>query len=131
MGKLHVVTLSGKLVYCCKDCGIHLSPVENLVSTSFRGRTGTAWLFCDVVNVSEGQFEDRWMTTGLHTIVDIYCNICFTNLGWRYEEAFDEAQKYKRGKYILEKALLTAIERDGDGQEVSVGVQSDAMSEAG
>ena len=40
---------------------------------------------------------------GKHTIVDIYCNDCGTNLGWRYQFAVQESQKYKEGKYILER----------------------------
>jgi hypothetical protein len=27
-------------------------------------------------------------------------------LGWKYEKAFEESQKYKEGKYILEKAKV-------------------------
>lgn len=128
----------------CIDCGSHLTTSKELVSTSFRGRTGVAWLFTRysalfrqflllfhyflhttptfplflliyiiriehttlilwtisspkpnieyifqpeinilfrVVNVSEGPFEERMMTTGQHTIVDIYCNDCGANLG--------------------------------------------------
>jgi len=34
-----------------------------------------------------------------------------TLLGWKYEEAFEESQKYKEGKYILEK---TRISKDSD-----------------
>eukprot|EP00375_Theileria_parva_P001930 XP_764605.1 hypothetical protein [Theileria parva strain Muguga] len=137
----------------CIDCGSHLTTSKELVSTSFRGRTGVAWLFTRiehttlilwtisspkpnieyifqpeinilfrVVNVSEGPFEERMMTTGQHTIVDIYCNDCGANLGWKYEEATEESQKYKKGKFILEKALLknnnpnysSSVEDDND-----------------
>lgn len=34
-------------------------------------------------------------------------------LGWKYEEAFEESQKYKEGKYILEKTCIT---KDPDGE---------------
>lgn len=27
-------------------------------------------------------------------------------LGWKYVEAFEESQKYKEGKFILEKAMI-------------------------
>jgi len=59
------------------------------------------------VNVSVGPKEDRPLITGLHTVADIYCNCCQTILGWKYEEAFEEAQKYKEGKFIIEKAKMT------------------------
>ena len=39
-------------------------------------------------------------------VADIYCNACDTRLGWKYIDAFEESQKYKEGKYILEKAMI-------------------------
>lgn len=30
-------------------------------------------------------------------VADIFCNVCNTNLGWKYEMAFEEGQKYKVG----------------------------------
>ncbi|GBE61102.1 zinc binding protein [Babesia ovata] len=86
----------------------------NRISTNFRGRTGNAWLFSRVYNVSEGYVEDRMMTTGQHSIVDIYCNRCGSNLGWKYLEASQESQKYKRGKFILEKRLLRGHSDEDD-----------------
>eukprot|EP01099_Mayorella_cantabrigiensis_P005104 TRINITY_DN3994_c0_g1_i1.p1 TRINITY_DN3994_c0_g1~~TRINITY_DN3994_c0_g1_i1.p1 ORF type:complete len:123 (+),score=21.41 TRINITY_DN3994_c0_g1_i1:152-520(+) len=61
------------------------------------------------VNVSAGPKEDRILTTGLHTVADIFCNDCQTAVGWKYLEAFEESQKYKVGKYILEKAKISKV----------------------
>jgi hypothetical protein len=36
------------------------------------------------VNVLEGDPDDRVMTTGTHTVRDIYCCKCKTILGWKY-----------------------------------------------
>ena len=36
------------------------------------------------VNVIEGEPNDRQMTTGNHTVRDIYCCKCGTTLGWKY-----------------------------------------------
>ena len=36
------------------------------------------------VNVIEGEPNDRPMTTGNHTVRDIYCCKCGTTLGWKY-----------------------------------------------
>ena len=36
------------------------------------------------VNVVEGEPDDRPMTTGNHTVRDIYCCKCGTTLGWKY-----------------------------------------------
>jgi hypothetical protein len=48
----------------------------------------------------------RLLITGLHTVADIYCSCCQQVLGWKYEQAFEESQKYKEGKYIIEKAKM-------------------------
>ncbi|SBS86221.1 zinc binding protein (Yippee), putative [Plasmodium ovale wallikeri] len=116
MGRSFKVLLNN-YVYSCSECGNHLSDPSELVSTSFRGRTGPAWLFSKVINVCEGHYEDRMMTTGQHTIVDIYCNNCRNNVGWKYEDSSEESQKYKKGKYILEKALLSFLVIDQRGKE--------------
>jgi len=54
------------------------------VIQSFHGKHGRAYLFGNVVNVSRGPKEDRILMTGLHTVCDIYCSSCHTNLGWTY-----------------------------------------------
>ncbi|PHJ23209.1 zinc binding protein [Cystoisospora suis] len=119
MGRDFRLQLSGRKVYVCSQCNTQLTVHSELISKSFRGRTGAAWLFGKVVNVSEGALEDRNMTTGKHTIADVYCNDCGTNVGWRYECASDLSQKYKEGKFILERALLKSVEEDERGQQRS------------
>ncbi|CAJ0767606.1 14069_t:CDS:10, partial [Entrophospora sp. SA101] len=76
---------------------------------AFQGQHGRAYLFDSVVNVEEGPSEDRQMTTGLHTVKDIFCSRCKVVLGWKYERAYEQTQRYKEGKYILEKQLLTDV----------------------
>jgi hypothetical protein len=46
------------------------------------------------------------MTTGLHTVRDLYCIACSTTVGWKYDKAFEESQRYKEGKFILERQLI-------------------------
>jgi Yippee zinc-binding/DNA-binding /Mis18, centromere assembly len=57
--------------------------------------------------VSLGPSENRILMTGLHTVCDLYCIVCADNIGWYYAEAFEESQKYKEGKFIVEKAKIT------------------------
>lgn len=45
--------------------------------------------------------------TGMHTVADISCKVCATKIGWKYLHAFEEAQKYKENKYIIEKAKVS------------------------
>ncbi|GJX06683.1 RNA-directed DNA polymerase, eukaryota, reverse transcriptase zinc-binding domain protein [Tanacetum coccineum] len=55
------------------------------------------------VNVTVGEKEDRMMITGLHTVADIFCVGCGSIVGWKYESACEKGQKYKEGKFILER----------------------------
>lgn len=115
MGKLFKVYLDGGTIYTCSSCQSHLALHDELISTNFRGRTGRAYLFATVSNVNHSAKEDRMLSTGLHTVCDVFCIACHTNVGWYYEEAFEESQKYKEGKYVLEKALLEKDTNGGTG----------------
>uniref|UniRef100_A0A7S2G344 Protein yippee-like n=1 Tax=Alexandrium andersonii TaxID=327968 RepID=A0A7S2G344_9DINO len=94
-------------IYRCSGCGAHFALYKDLLSTNFRGRTGNALLFNQVVNVTAGPLEDSVMTTGLHTIRCLYCVVCQERVGWKYEVAFEEDQKYKEGRFILEEELIS------------------------
>mmetsp|Transcript_11679 Transcript_11679/g.35237 ORF Transcript_11679/g.35237 Transcript_11679/m.35237 type:complete len:119 (-) Transcript_11679:37-393(-) len=94
-------------IYRCSACGAHFAQYKDLLSTNFRGRTGNALLFNQVVNVTAGPLEDSVMTTGLHTIRCLYCVVCQERVGWKYEVAFEEDQKYKEGRFILEEELIS------------------------
>lgn len=111
MGFKHRAYLSGNKVYSCNVCRNHLATIESMISRRFNGQHGQAYLFDAVFNVAEGEAEDRQMTTGLHRVRDISCGKCGQTMGWKYERAYEQSQRYKEGKSILEKALL--IETSG------------------
>ncbi|EER06201.1 yippee protein, putative [Perkinsus marinus ATCC 50983] len=69
------------------------------VRSNFRGRTGAALLLESLVNVVLGPQEDTIMTTGMHSIRVCFCIKCLENIGWTYEEAFEDDQKYKEHRY--------------------------------
>lgn len=46
------------------------------------------------------------MLTGRHWVRDVFCKKCNTKLGWMYEYAAEEDQRYKESKIILEKSLV-------------------------
>lgn len=50
------------------------------------------------------------MLTGRHMVRDVMCKNCKTKLGWMYEFATEESQRYKEGRVILEHALITENE---------------------
>ena len=50
------------------------------------------------------------MTTGKHVVRDLRCVACGHLLGWRYELAHERREKYKEGKYILERMQLVDLD---------------------
>ncbi|XP_026392140.1 protein yippee-like At5g53940 [Papaver somniferum] len=105
MGRLFLIELDGR-VYKCKFCRSHLALGDDLVSRSFSCRRGKAYLFNTAVNVIVGTQEERMMLSGLHTVADIFCCSCGQIVGWKYEAAHDKSQKYKEGKFVLERGRI-------------------------
>ncbi|PAV65153.1 hypothetical protein WR25_20021 [Diploscapter pachys] len=96
----------GDRCYSCIHCRANLASHNDLISKSFQGSQGKAYLFNSVVNVGCGPAEERILLTGAHTVADIYCECCKTTLGWKYEHAYESSQKYKEGKFIIELAHM-------------------------
>jgi len=105
MGRPFVEELEGD-VYCCGICSAHLALAHDLLSKGFHSRNGKAYLFSTVSNCVRGRTEERIMTTGGHWVKDLHCSRCNNLLGWFYEKAEEESQKYKEGKCILERAKV-------------------------
>lgn len=42
----------------------------------------------------------------MHSVCDIFCKRCKTLVGWTYAKAYEPSQKYKEGKFIIEKIHL-------------------------
>ena len=103
-------------VYCCASCYLEIADADAIVSKAFQGRHGRAYLFDTVVNVSEGPRDERVLITGLHLCADVSCIACASVLGWRYIQAFEESQRYKEGRVILEKAKITLVSAHGGGE---------------
>lgn len=111
MGRLLLVSLpaTGAVIYRCKHCDTHLAYDTDIIARTFRCKNGKAYLFNRIVNVNVGtKEEDRMMTTGLHTVCDIFCVACGAILGWKYLVAFDKSQRYKEGKFILDRSTALA-----------------------
>ena len=77
---------------------------------NFHSRHGPAYLFGRAVNCTLGDPEEREMTTGRHVVRDLFCVSCRSLIGWKYEMAFEHQEKYKEGKYILERLALVDLE---------------------
>ena len=109
MGRTFFRTLNESNVYACKDCGCHFTSSSALISKSFNGMTGQAFLFDAVVNIREGQVRDKQLRTGMHSICSVFCIGCGTEIGWKYHHAYKVSEKYKVKKTILEKAYLKKL----------------------
>lgn len=63
-------------------------------------------MFTQAMNIVVGQKREKELITGHFTIADIYCANCRQELGWKYIRAYDDRQKYKEGRFIIEKAKI-------------------------
>ncbi len=59
------------------------------------------------------------------------CVNCQTVLGWKYDEAYEESQKYKEGKYILEKTRVCCVDSDSDvsGEQSTNSFRADTLDD--
>ncbi|CAN6842246.1 unnamed protein product [Brassica oleracea] len=119
MGRIFTVELEGRS-YRCRT---HLALPNDLISKSFHCRRGKAFTSSIVrkVNVSMGPLEERMMLSGMHTVAGIFCCCCRQNVGWKYESAHEKDQKYKEGKFVLERERIM----DETSTEVCIDTRSD------
>ncbi|KAI1288456.1 Protein yippee-like 5 [Halotydeus destructor] len=110
MGRVHREHLGGKKLFSCAHCETFLTNKNEIISTRFTGSTGRAFLFNHVVNLTFSEIQDRVMITGRHLVRDVNCKNCGEKLGWFYEFATDESQRYKEGRVILERLLVSETE---------------------
>jgi hypothetical protein len=74
-----MVYLEGPQIYACQQCRTHLTSHDDIISKSFHGRRGRAYLFDQCVNVRIGTPEDRLLITGLHSVADMFCQRKFVH----------------------------------------------------
>ncbi|XP_017188804.1 protein yippee-like At4g27745 isoform X1 [Malus sylvestris] len=106
--------LAGPRLYGCYKCQNHVCCHDDIVSKAFQviqahASRGRAFLFSHATNVVVGPKEDRHLITGLHTVADVHCCDCGEVLGWKYVKAYEELQKYKEGKFVLEKFKIVKV----------------------
>ncbi|KAK1791232.1 hypothetical protein P4O66_013253 [Electrophorus voltai] len=111
MGRIFLDHIGGTRLFSCASCDTILTNRSELISTRFTGATGRSFLFNKVVNLQYSDVQDRVMLTGRHMVRDVSCKNCSSMLGWIYEFATKDSQRYKEGRIILERALVR--EREG------------------
>ena len=95
------------VIYRCKSCYCDICISSLIISKDFWGNKGEAYFVKDVLNVREDAKEVmKHMRTGQYGVKSIYCVQCDTVIGWKYITSIEPVEKYKVGKYVIEKNLL-------------------------
>ena len=108
----------------CAKCSTDVCLTSQIISKGFTGRHGRAYLVSPspvlsgypqlskaandlcLPNTKTDPPSSRQLVTGLHTVSDVRCAFCSSILGWKYDGAEEESQRYKVGKYILETKMI-------------------------
>ncbi|KAF3432779.1 hypothetical protein FNV43_RR23881 [Rhamnella rubrinervis] len=96
----------GHPYYSCINCRNPVAMRFDLLSKDFMVKTGQAYFFSRAMNVTVGKREDRRLVTGVYTIADIACSNCGEVLGWKYIRASEIRDKFKEGKFIIERTKI-------------------------
>lgn len=99
--------------FCCADCGNMVGDRDDIISKTFFGRFGRAFLMNTMYNVRMRPPRDRYLMTGMHSIADVLCGQCGYLLGWKYLRAMETSQRYKEGRFIMEH---TAVDDESEKQ---------------
>lgn len=108
----------------CARCAADLGLSSQIISKGFTGRHGRAYLVspsppgCSAAagrtstsslpNTHTHAAVPRQLVTGAHTVSDVSCAFCGAVVGWKYDGAEEESQRYKVGKFILETKRICA-----------------------
>lgn len=63
-------------------------------------------MFSHAMNIVLGPKQDKQMITGLYSLANIFCSKCSEELGWKYVQAYDFKNRFKEGKFVLEKLKM-------------------------
>ncbi|CAD5227082.1 unnamed protein product [Bursaphelenchus xylophilus] len=118
MGRPYIEVPNGSHVFVCKKCRTFVASSDHFTSDAFQAGSGKAFLFRNAFNVTTSSVEKKSMITGEHIVRDIFCAQCNTKIGWMYELAYEESQKYKEGQYILEWAYIICMNNEHDKADI-------------
>lgn len=142
-GKDEYLTGQTSLLRCAR-CATDLCPTSQIISKGFTGRHGRAYLVsaspvtdmipcnyqsryakrASLPNTRTHKAVPRQLVTGAHTVSDVSCAFCGSVIGWKYDSAEEETQRYKVGKYILEtKKICCSSSWENDAINVEATTQ--------
>ena len=134
----------------CAKCATDICLTSQIISKGFTGRHGRAYLVSpshlpsgpsqsskasksiSLPNTRTEYPSSRQLVTGAHTVSDVRCAFCSSLLGWKYDEAEEESQRYKVGKYILETKMICSSSswEDKDSDMLPINLQASNTSDA-
>ncbi|KAJ7747221.1 yippee-domain-containing protein [Mycena metata] len=85
--------------YNCSTCSAVIALQDETITKLFQGRDGRGLRVPFILRCSP-------FPQALHTVADVFCLGCNERMGWYYHKASDFSQKYKEGKYLLEREKL-------------------------
>ncbi|CCD13641.1 hypothetical protein, unlikely [Trypanosoma congolense IL3000] len=103
------VLMGGSEGYSCRRCGAHLCDVGDVISREFRGKHGKAYLVNRCFNFYFGPPEEKELRTGKHIVRDTFCSNCDAYFGWTYDFAYEDKQRYKISRFVMERKLLQLV----------------------
>ena len=134
-GLIQIGDLNGHMARLrCVRCATDLCLTSQIISKGFTGRHGRAYLVSassvagevsqssaspkklSLPNTRIHKAVPRQLVTGAHTVSDVSCAFCGSVIGWKYDSAEEETQRYKVGKFILEtKKIFSSSYWESDG----------------
>lgn len=103
MGRLFKEYCNSSDFYVCAFCMTHLTDKSDVISNSFRGKLGRAFLLKKIINAIETPSRKAIFTSGEYTVSDLYCRECNQYLGWKYKDTKISTMKGKIDKVLLEE----------------------------
>lgn len=116
-----VASESGPVGFGCAFCSTHLCLESDVISKHFHGKHGSAFLVNRCENCYFGPQEQKELMTGTHIVRDVFCSFCDRNIGWCYDFAHDEKERYKVHRFVLERVLIRLIRPGGAHGYLGVG----------
>ena len=130
----------------CAKCATDICFTSQIISKGFTGRHGRAYLVSPSVarsqilrsektlclpNTKTDNPSQRQLVTGVHTVSDLRCAFCGSMLGWKYDGAEEESQRYKVGKYILETRMVCSSSdwENEESEMLALSLQSSTVAE--
>ncbi|ONH71587.1 Protein yippee-like MOH1 [Pichia kudriavzevii] len=87
------------------DGGVGMHGID--FGVNFWGNKGNAYFVKNVLNVRESKCETmKNMRTGRYGVKSITCVQCDSEMGWKYITSVDPDERYKVGKYVVERNMM-------------------------